>query len=526
MKKMKVIFMIAMLTSPALFAQTLKDAIRLTTNEQFEKADAAFKTLIQGQPNNGENYFYYGENFFKNDMPDKANEQYQKAIDMNATSPFGYIGVGKIQWYNGKQTEAKANFYKAITLAAGKNASVLMKIAEAYTNAETKSLPEAMALLTQAAKLEPKNPEVFILTGDVYLEQNDATKAIENYEKASSLDPKSVRAILNQGQVWNRAKNYNLAIDTYKKALKIDSTFAPAYREMAEIYLRAGQYANAAYNAKRYVDLNNDCSALSRYAGMANLAKKFKESVEAATKALLCDPNNAYTYRYKGRSEFETGDFANGIQTFTTFFDMAAKNPSLKVTPEDYEYLAKLYAKNGKDSLAVINYKKALELQPEKVELNGDIAASYVKMKKYPEAIEAYKAKMAAGKINANDYFGMGRAYYFAKDYLNADSAFSQVITSQPELSTGYFWKARTNSQIDPKNEQWLAKPIYETYLTKVKPEENEKNKKDLIEAYNYLAAYYAAKKDCPNVKMYIQKVLDLDPSNASAKKVIAGLKC
>ena len=62
----------------------------------------------------------------------------------------------------------------------------------------------------------------------------------------------------------------------------------------------------------------------------------------------------------------------------------------------------------------------------------------------------------------------------------------------------------------------------------KVKPEDVEKNKKDLIEAYNYLAAYYAdpSRNDCANVKLYMQKIIELDSTNAQAKKVLAGLKC
>jgi predicted Zn-dependent protease len=524
MKKMNVIFMTLIMTS-SMFAQTLNDAIKLTYSEQFEKADAAFKGLIQAQPNNGEYLFYYGENFFKNDQPDKAKEQYQKAAEVNATSPFGYIGLGKVQWFAGKQAEAKANFYKATTLAAGKNANVLMKIAEAYTNADTKNLPEAITLLTQAAKLEPKNPEVFILTGDVYLEQNEGTKAIENYEKAGALDPKSPRALLKQGQVWNRAKNYNLAIDTYKKAKLIDSTFAPAYREMAEIYLRAGQFTTAAYNAKRYIDLNKDCSALGRYAGILYEAKQYKESVAAALEAQKCDPNNVYLNRYLAFSQYETADYVNGLINSDTFFVKATADT--KVLPKDYEYHAKLLAKNGKDSLAVLEYKKVMELQPDK-DYNGEIAAAYIKMKKYAEAIEAYKLKITSGKANANDHFGIGRAYYFSKDYINADSSYAKVVDAQPELSIGYLWRAKANTQLDPKNEAWLAKTHYEMYISKVKPEEVEKNKKDLIEAYNYLAAYYAdpKRKDCPNVKLYFQKILELDPANAQVKKVLAGLKC
>ena len=196
MKTSKLLFLVYMTVLLSVGAQTLNDAIKQTTNEQFETADATFKSLIQSQPGNGEYYFYYGENYFKNENMAMANTLYEAGVDVNATNPLPYVGLGKIQWYQGKQAEAKANFYKATTLAAGKNATVLIKIAEVYTFAESKNLPEAFNLLTMASKIDPKNPEIYILTGDAYLEQNNGSKAIENYDKAATLDTKSVKAIL------------------------------------------------------------------------------------------------------------------------------------------------------------------------------------------------------------------------------------------------------------------------------------------------------------------------------------------
>lgn len=526
MKKLKLVVGLFLVASSTTFGQTLIDAVKLTNSEQFESADAAFKKLIESQPNNGEYYFYYGENYFKNDNLEMANTMYQKGADVNATSPLPYVGLGKVQWFKGQTAEAKANFFKATTLGAGKNATVLMKIAEAYITAPTKNLTDAFTLLAQATKLEPNNAEVYILTGDAYLEQNTGNKAIENYEKAGSVNPKSARPLQRQGQVWNRAKNYTLAIETYKKAKLIDSTFAPAYREAAEIYHRAGQDKTAYAQYKKYLQLNNDCGARARSAGFALEAKFYAEAVSDAKEAQKCDPKNVYLNRYLAYAQYETADYAGGIENINLFFLNA---PAEKVIPMDYEYRAKLLSKTGKDSLAILDFKKAMELQPEKVELNGDLAGAYVKMKKYPEAIAAYKAKMEkAAKPSANDYFSIGRAYYLSKDFINADSAFAQVVKLQPELTMGYLWRAKTNTQVDSKNEKWSAKEFYELYLTKVKPEDKEKNKNDLIGAYNYLAAYYAdnARKDCPNVKLYMQKVLELDPANAQAKKVIAGLKC
>lgn len=524
MKKLRWSLIASVIAVSGMSAQTLPDAIKQTRNEQFESADVIFKKLIQAKQGNlGDLYFYYGENFFKNENLQMANEMYEAGADANATNPLPYVGLGKVQWYQGKQTEAKANFYKATTLGGGKNATALLKIAEVYINADKKNLPEAFTLLATATKLEPKNPEVYLLLGDAYLEQNDGSKAIENYEKAGSLDPKSVQAILRQGQLYNRAKNYTLALDLYKKASLVDSSFAPAYREKAEIFFRAGQYNNAVAQYKRYLQLNDNCGARGRYAGFLFKAKQYAPSIEASKEAKKCDPNNVYLDRYLAYDYYETGDYANGLTASQAFFSKASPE---KILPLDYEYRAKLNAKTGNDSLAILDYKKALEMDTSRTELNNDMANSYMKMKKYNDAIALFKSKITSGKAGVNDYYSIGRAYYYSKDFVNADSSFSKIVVAQPELSLGYLWRAKANVQMDPENKQWKSKELYETFISKVKPEEIERSKKDLIDAYNYLAAYHASKKDCAGTKACLLKVVELDPNNAQAKKVLASLKC
>ncbi len=524
MKKMRWSLIVAVIAVSGLSAQTLNDAIKQTRNEQFESAEAIYKKLISAEPNNGDLYFYYGENFFNNDQNlAMASEMYETGVERNATNPLPYVGLGKILWYKGDQEKAKASFFKATTLAGGKNATVLLKIAEVYINADKKNLPEAFKLLAQAAKLEPKNPQVYLITGDAYLEQNDGTKAVENYEKAGSLDPKSVLAILRQGQVYNRAKNYSLAIELYKKASLVDSSFAPAYREKAEIFFRAGQFNSAVAQYKRYLELNNNCSARGRYAGFLYKAKQYAASIEAAKEAKKCDPNNVYLDRYIAYSAFESADYTNGLASSQAFFAKASPD---KVIAQDYEYRGRLNGKTGNDSLAILDYKKAIGMDTSKTELNNEMANSYMKMKKYKDAIELFKSKISNGKAGVNDYYSIGRAYYYSKDFINADSSFSKIIALQPDLALGYLWKAKASLQTDPDNKQWKAKEFYETFISKVKPEEIERSKKDLIDAYNYLAAYYASKKDCANTKVYMLKIKELDPTNAQAIKVLAGLKC
>ena len=83
-------------------AQSLQDAIKLSENEQFEKASAGFVSLIQREPTNGDNYFYYGENYFKQEIIDSsfkaidldsARMCYETGMKKNPGNPLNYVGV-------------------------------------------------------------------------------------------------------------------------------------------------------------------------------------------------------------------------------------------------------------------------------------------------------------------------------------------------------------------------------------------------------------------------------------------------
>lgn len=90
-----------------------------------------------------------------------------------------------------------------------------------------------------------------------------------------------------------------------------------------------------------------------------------------------------------------------------------------------------------------------------------------------------------------------------------------------PQLPLGYLWRAKANAQQDPKNEKWLAKPFYESYISYTKPEEIEKNKKDIIDAYTYMGVYYMNNKNICTAKTYFIKITELDSANANAKKFL-----
>lgn len=512
-----------LIVAGSLSAQTLKEAIKMTDNEQFSDAAKAYRTLLKAEPSNGDIYFYLGQNHFRSEDIDSARAVYQKGITAAPNNPLNHIGLGKTYLYEGKTAEGKTHIDKGLALAGPKNANAMVKAAEAYLATDHKDPQAAFNLLNAALKLDVKNPEIYILLGDAYLAQsNNGSEAIRNYEKAIDLDKSSVKAILRIGQLYGRAKNYQEALNYYRRAEKVDSTYAPAYSEQGELYYMAKQYDTALKKYRKYLELSghNNLNARTRYASFLFLSKNYTDAITELNAVRSEDSTNNILNRLLAYSYFETGDYTNGMKYINKFF---AGNPK-KILPSDYEYMAKLYSKTGNDSLAVINYEKAFQMDTTQKEILSDIASIYLKQKKYPQAITYYQRKISSfDSKNPNDYFGLGRAYLYSKDFVNADSAFAQITRIQPALGIGYFWRARANAQLDPDSKKGLALPHYEAFVEK-SGAPSEKNKRDLIEAYEYMGAYYF-EKDKAKAKEIWTKVAELDPKNVKAKKALEGLK-
>ncbi len=545
----------ALATVSILPAQTLQDALTKTDNERFEAAAADYRALIAKESGKGENYFYYGENFFKKGDLDSANIQYQKGSEVNATNPLNYVGLGKVLWFHGKEADAKAQFFKAATLGANKNTEVMRRTAEAYITSETnKNCDEAIKLLNEAIKLDPKNPENYILLGDAQLEKNptDGSGPIKNYQKASELNPKSTKGILREGKLYQRGRNYQLALEKYKAAEAIDANFAPAYREKAELYLLAGQASKSIENWKKYLELNSNNESHYRYMLALFNNKQFTDAI-AEGESLKKNGYDNYTIeRLLGWSYGEMGNkndttaYSKGLRCINQFFEQVKNVPNFRYLPGDYKYKGSLLSKTGKDSLGVVEIEKAIALDPvANCELWADIAKIWMKAKNYSKSITAFEKKQTCPKgLSAQDYSDMGRAYYFSggakqreaaalKDakakaakeaeampfFVKADTCFSKLIVSAPNFATGYFWRARAEVFIDPTSEKGLAKPDFEKGLSLIKPEEKTgAYKTNVIEAYEYLGGYYTSvAKDDAKAKEHWTMLKEIDPNNAKA---------
>lgn len=519
------------------FGQTKEAAVIKTLNERYESAAADFRSLIQQSPSNGELYFLAGDNYFYWGVRDSAEIMFRRGIEAAPLNPLNYAGLGRIGWVTGNDALNTAQYQQAIDIMSAKankidkNTQVLayMKMAETYVQGERKNFGKALEYLNKALTVNDKDPELYVQLGDYYfqneLEKNGKTGMLNlslaqsQYSKAAQLNPNYTRALLAQGKLLVPARNWEDALKFFNDAIAIDPNYAPAYREKAELLYKAGRFPQAVENYAKYLELNNSCRVQQRYASFVFETKDYKKAVAELEKALPCNDQNPFMYRLLGYSYYETGDYAKGIENIDKFFELAIAKGSPKILASDYAYKGKLLSRSGNDSLGIETILQALEMDPTYAEGYADIAQIYSKAKKYAESAVYYEKKIEAvgEEATALDYYYLGQAHYFAKDYAKADVAFEKASEKYPDA---FFWRGRCNFRLDNQEiPVGLANPHYIKYIELVTadPKSVEAGKKNLIEAYSYLGFFYYTQGNFYCSKMAWSSVQALDPANEKA---------
>ncbi len=514
-------------------AQTLPDAIRLTDNEQYEKAKTEFRQLITKEPTNGDNFFYFGDLMLKTGDADSAKALFQKGVDINPMDPLTHVGMARYLFATGNAAggekeiaQAKALVQtqagkKDMNMDAKRQTQIDLAIAETEIMSPTPNFDDAVNMTNQAEKLDPKNANVFLIRGDVLYKKDpvNGTPAITCFLQASRLDPHSCKANVRIGTIYANGKNMPSAIGYFNVALKTDSTFAPAWRMKGEAEYQIGKFDSAAFCSANYLRLNDDPEA--RYRQTIFLYEKgaYDDAITQGNIALSKDSANIIIYRILGRCYYDkkVPDPAMSIQSFNKLFAKQKIYGKPAILADDYVYRGRAESKAGQDSLAITDYNTAMKMDTSRHDIYFDVATSYYKMKKYDMAATYYKKKIDLDPAHANisDWNAYGRALYIQKDFTKADSAFKKVIQLDPKNPIGWLYRGKTNALLDPEYKSDSARVFYEHYFD-LAIADKDKNKKDLVGAAIFLAGYHMVKKDFPCAKGYFQFALDLDPTNAS----------
>lgn len=539
MKRYTLIVCSLLMGGVQVIAQSLPEAIKKTDNERYEEAAKEFKALLNSNPTAiGDVYYFYGENFYRADDLDSAKLIWKKGNELDPQNSFSQVGLGKSYWLSGDTTAASGIFQEVLKNTKRKNAELMRQIASVFIYSPTKSLNQAVALLNESIKLEPKNQFGYLLLGDAQVEINprNSTEAMQSYNKAADIE-NNARVFVRKAKIYQRAQNPKLADSLYQAAQSIEPNYAPAYRERAELNMRFNQVNQSIKNWEKYLELNNSDYARYRYATSLFLGKKFDEVIREINTLKENGFSNLYTVRMKFISFYEKNELAGadasayqeGLDIINEYL---SKTPKDKTIGMDYKYKALYHSKLGQNDLYLKEMITAAEVDNTIADdVYSELAKFYMKEKNYDEAIVMFNKKMAGDstKLSLADYYELGRAYYFGpKDYEKVDGANAYVLKASPDYAMSHLWRARANVQLDLDKANWAARTHYETFLSLLKEEEKQGAYKSMaIEAAKYLGDFYinSPEKDIEKAKEVWTLVQTLAPDDAQAKAFFSSVK-
>ena len=520
------LLLLAMGTSACAQTQVIKEGIKATDNEMFDKATSIFKGIISKEPTNAEAYYYLGENLLCAGKVDSALAVFKKGKEINDAMPLNTIGIGRVWNIKGNAKEAVSSIELVFNRFNEKGFKVKdeMKIrayveaAEAMLDGVNKNTAKALEYAGKAIAIDEYNAHSYIVKGDALYESDplNATDPLSNYKKAAELDKTSAKALSKAAFMYYRGRVYEKAIQMYTDALKNDPNFAPAYAGRGDANYYANKPNEAIDDYKKYLELNKgNVVARKKYAWFLFIQKKYDESLAEILeieKAIGTD--DPTTNRLKGYNSYEKSDFEVAKKCLELFMEKGQQD---KINSTDYEYLGRIYLKLANEEKMNENFNKAVTLDyKNKNSLIAEAIAYYDAKKNYKMIAFWYSRKVTLGSKDANDYYYWGTNAYSADMYGTCDTAFTAYVKIMPDFAPAWLYIARSKDALDRGDVKlWTAKDAYLTYISKVKPEEVEKYKSKLAEAYYYMARYYYAStsKDFAMTKCYLNKMISLNAS-------------
>jgi Flp pilus assembly protein TadD len=541
-------------------AQSIQEGINHLYADRDNSAIDVFQKLLAANPNNIEAIYWLGQTYLEMDeiagaRAAAARQLYEKALQTSANAPLILVGMGHVELRENKPADARQRFEAALTMTRtkkGDDPAILTAIGRANVDAKTGDLAYAIEKLEAAVLRDPKNAEIYLQLGNAYRKAKPGEGgglAYTNYQKALEVNPNFPVADLRLAKLFESQKNWEFFLQYLNDAIKIDPKFTPAYYELFYYNFFRAKFPEAEDQLKKYIDSKlpeKDIQDEYLYAQLCWARKDFDCAITKAGSVVTAkgDLTKPKVYRLMADAYFQKGDTLNkkGDSVNAKVSFISAKKYSdlffLKKNPEDvilpdYETRAAILSGLNASPDDVYNTYISGATVDTTIEAKVDYlkkGADYFKTK--GDSTSRNKegdVRLAIIKLKPSpsqrDIFDAGFAYYQGKSYTRSDSLATIYTQKWADETFGWFLKFNSQKAIDTSMTLGLAVPTGIQYLV-VLEKDTAKNKKAIIGVAGYLAQYYAnVAKDKEKAIIYLEKLVQLDPTNDNFKKYLEDMK-
>ena len=176
------------------------------------------------------------------------------------------------------------------------------------------------------------------MRGDIYMARRMYREAIDVYR---SIQPPTAVILNKIGIAYQQLGDLESARKMYERAIKLNRKYAEAINNLGTVHYARKSYRRAISQYRKALSINPDSASIYSNLGTAYFARKdYRRAIECYEKALAIDPD---VFERRGTS------------------GVLLQERSVEERAKFHYHLAKVYAKNGRNDLALFYIRKSLE---------------------------------------------------------------------------------------------------------------------------------------------------------------------
>ncbi len=215
---------------------------------------------------------------------------------------------------------------------------------------------------------QPAKPQISPeMRGDIYMARRMYREAIDVYR---AIQPPNAVILNKIGIAYQQLGELDSAKKMYERAIKLNKKYPEAINNLGTVHYARKSFRRAISQYKKALELNPDSASIYSNLGTAYFARKdYRRAVECYEKAISLDPD---VFERRGTS------------------GVLLQERSVEERAKFHYHLARVYAKNGRNDLALFYIRKSLEegFKEKKRYLEED---EFAELRKLPEFEELMK---------------------------------------------------------------------------------------------------------------------------------------
>lgn len=312
-------------------------------------------------------------------------------------------------------------------------ATLLAQSAKQYFRAgedfyKSQNYSDAIVQYNKAIELDPDYERAYIRRAMAYSKTRDHVNAATDFDRALVFNEKDAELYYYSGYEWHLQGRNNVALNKLNTAINMKGNFLEAYQVRSVVNMKLGNYDNALEDCKKCLRLKEDELGYYNLAQVYEKLEMFDEAEQAYLKSISKNKRVPDTHYALALLQYNRQKYSPATISINQVLQMEPRNLDaillqsqilsaqgnypkaievLSMASIEYPNEALIYLYRGdintlmnQASYAIIDYTKAIELNPADANMYYKRAGAYEAIRDYEKALADYEHLLAMSKFD------------------------------------------------------------------------------------------------------------------------------